>query len=113
MLVRKNGDLLIHSHRHLIAPSHENWSNPRFSASTFGQRDVWWEARFTSDSRGNDYLLWYNQIFRVNEQSGLQPLPELTKDITAKCLFVDRSDVSVDRHQWSGSPKIRSAINWF
>ncbi|WP_185731281.1 hybrid sensor histidine kinase/response regulator transcription factor [Larkinella rosea] len=92
MHARKNGDLLIHSRRHLTLLHTKTGQIRVFPLPPLGN-DVWWEARFTSDSRGNDYLLWYNQIFRVNEQSGLQPLPALTKDITAKSVFVDRSDV--------------------
>ncbi|WP_171062940.1 ATP-binding protein [Larkinella sp. C7] len=92
MHARKNGDLLIHSRQHLTLLHTKTGQIRVFPLPPLGN-DVWWEARFTSDSRGNDYLLWHNQIFRINEPSGLQPLPELTKDITAKSVFVDRSDV--------------------
>ncbi|MFC5411935.1 ATP-binding protein [Larkinella bovis] len=92
LLVRKNGDLLIHSRRHLTL-LHTKTGHVRVYPLPVLNDKVWWEARFTSDSRGNDYLLWLNRIFRFNEQSGLQHLPELTQGITAKSLFVDRSDV--------------------
>jgi hypothetical protein len=92
MVTRKNGDLLIHSRRHLTFLRTKTGQIRIFPLPHLGDKG-WWEAQFTSDSRGNDYLLWFDRIFRFNEQSGLQLIPELTRDITAKSIFVDRSDV--------------------
>ncbi|WP_165841067.1 hybrid sensor histidine kinase/response regulator transcription factor [Larkinella punicea] len=112
MHVRKNGDLLVHSRRHLTLMHTKTGGVTVFPLPPLGDF-LWWEASFTSDSRGNDYLLWFNQVFRFNEQTGLQHLPALTAGITAKSFFIDRSDVLWIGTNGSGVRKYDLSENGF
>ncbi len=93
---RANGDLLLLSAQYLTVFNPRrgycrNYPLPTATNLVFSDAN-------STDSRGTDYFNRNNQLFRFNEQEGVQLLPQATNSGQYKSLFIDRSDVL-----WAGT----------
>ncbi|MCK8495737.1 ATP-binding protein [Spirosoma sp. RP8] len=91
-----NGSLVVLSQRYLtlLKPTTGQCANSPLAPKQTQQKNRF----FFTDSKGNGYFYYYDELFRLDEKSGLQRFPIFPGSSMYISLFIDRSDVL-----WAGT----------
>ncbi|WP_080055047.1 hybrid sensor histidine kinase/response regulator transcription factor [Spirosoma aerolatum] len=88
---RVNGHLLIVSRKYVMVLNPQTGQLRTFPLPQWvALQDV---VRIATDSQGNDYIAYHDQVLRFNEQAGIQPLVFQPESWRSQSLLIDRSDV--------------------